>query len=82
MQGKVVIDEAAFHGDVQGVLDAATALLIWGGQIAVISSHNGKANAFNKLVQDIDSGRYGPDAKTMTVTLMMLSPMVCLSASA
>ncbi|WP_181247991.1 hypothetical protein [Chromobacterium haemolyticum] len=68
LQGKVVIDEAAFHGDVQGVLDAATALLIWGGQIAVISSHNGKANAFNKLVQDIDSGRYGPDAKTMTVT--------------
>lgn len=30
LQGVVVIDEAAFHQDVQGVLDAATALLIWG----------------------------------------------------
>ena len=28
LQGHVVIDEAAFHPDVQGVLDAATALLI------------------------------------------------------
>ena len=36
LQGHVVIDEAAFHPDVQGVLDAATALLIWGGQITVI----------------------------------------------
>ncbi|HGM7154099.1 TPA: hypothetical protein ACKQE6_002645 [Serratia marcescens] len=32
LQGVVVIDEAAFHQDVQGVLDAATALLIWGGE--------------------------------------------------
>lgn len=31
LQGMVIIDEAAFHQDVQGVLDAATALLIWGG---------------------------------------------------
>ncbi|MCR2726210.1 hypothetical protein NSP06_24420, partial [Salmonella enterica] len=46
LQGHVVIDEAAFHPDVQGVLDAATALLIWGGQITIISSHNGKNNPF------------------------------------
>lgn len=32
LQGIVVIDEAAFHQDVQGVLDAATALLIWGAR--------------------------------------------------
>ena len=68
LQGKVVIDEAAFHQDVQGVLDAATALLIWGGSIAIISSHNGKSNPFNQLMQDIEAGRYGDDAKTMTVT--------------
>jgi phage FluMu gp28-like protein len=42
LQGKVVIDEAAFHPNVQGVMEAATALLIWGGRISVISSHNGK----------------------------------------
>ena len=46
LQGHVVIDEAAFHPDVQGVLDAAAALLIWGGQITVISSHNGKNYPF------------------------------------
>jgi len=68
LQGKVVIDEAAFHPDVQGVLDAATALLIWGGEIVIISSHNGKANPFNQLIKDIEAGRYGDDAAVYTVT--------------
>ncbi|WP_287916048.1 hypothetical protein [Comamonas sp.] len=68
LQGHVVIDEAAFHPDVQGVLDAATALLIWGGQITVISSHNGKNNAFAAFCRDIEAGRYGDDATVYTVT--------------
>lgn len=68
LQGHVVIDEAAFHGDVQGVLDAATALLIWGGQITVISSHNGKSNPFAQFCRDIEAGRYGEDAAVFTVT--------------
>lgn len=68
LQGKVVIDEAAFHPDVQGVLDAATALLIWGGSIAVISSHNGRGNPFNSLCRDIETGRYGQEAVVLTVT--------------
>ncbi|NWO05366.1 MAG: hypothetical protein HLX50_06605 [Alteromonadaceae bacterium] len=68
LQGIVVIDEAAFHQDVQGVLDAATALLIWGGKIVVISSHNGKSNPFNQFCKDIEEGRYGDDAAVHTVT--------------
>ncbi|SAI74578.1 Mu-like prophage FluMu protein gp28 [Bordetella ansorpii] len=68
LQGHVVIDEAAFHPDVQGVLDAATALLIWGGQITIISSHNGKHNPFAQLCRDIEAGRYGADAVVVTVT--------------
>ncbi|AQT58712.1 hypothetical protein [Cellvibrio sp. PSBB023] len=68
LQGKVIIDEAAFHQDVQGVLDAATALLIWGGSITVISSHNGKNNAFNQLCKDVEAGRYGDDAIVYTIT--------------
>ncbi|WP_262143898.1 transposase, partial [Serratia ficaria] len=68
LQGVVIIDEAAFHQDVQGVLDAATALLIWGGRIVIISSHNGKNNAFNQLCTDIEAGRYGKDAAVFTVT--------------
>jgi phage FluMu gp28-like protein len=68
LQGIVVIDEAAFHLDVQAVLDAATALLIWGGAIRVISTHNGKKNPFNQLVRDIENGLYGADARVFTVT--------------
>lgn len=68
LQGIVVVDEAAFHADVEGVLNAATALLIWGGQIRVISSHNGVRNPFNQFVKDIESGRYGDDAAVFRVT--------------
>lgn len=68
LQGKVVIDEAAFHPNVQGVIEAATALLIWGGRIAVISSHNGKNNAFNQFVKDIEAGVFGEDAQSLVVT--------------
>ena len=57
MQGLVIIDEAAFHDDLPGVLKAAFALLIWGGKVVVLSTHDGEANPFNMLVQDIRAGR-------------------------
>jgi phage FluMu gp28-like protein len=41
----------------QAVIEAATALLIWGGKIQVISTHNGKSNPYNQLVTDINTGR-------------------------
>ncbi|MCJ2050890.1 hypothetical protein [Methylobacterium sp. J-070] len=56
-QGCVIVDEAAFHDDLDGLLKAAFALLIWGGRVLVISSHNGESNPFNRLVQDIRAGR-------------------------
>lgn len=68
LQGKVILDEAAFHRDVSAVLDAATALLIWGGRIVIISTHNGKANAFNQMATDIREGRYGDDAVVYKAT--------------
>lgn len=68
LQGVVVIDEAAFHTNVQAVLDAATALLIWGGRLHIISSHNGVKNPFNQLIKDIEAGLYGPDAKVYRAT--------------
>lgn len=52
LQGTVVIDEAAFHRDVRNVLDAVNALLIWGGRIRVISSHNGISSPFNELLKE------------------------------
>ena len=56
-QGRVIIDEAAFHDQLDEVLKAAFALLIWGGTVTVISTHNGDTNAFNVLVDDIRAGR-------------------------
>ena len=56
-QGKVTIDEAAFHDDLPGLLKAALAMLIWGGKVRVMSTHNGDANPFNDLVQDIRAGK-------------------------
>jgi phage FluMu gp28-like protein len=68
LQGIVVIDEAAFHKNVQAVIEAATALLIWGGKIRVISTHNKRSNAFNTLIDDIRKGRYGDSAKVYRAT--------------
>lgn len=56
LQGIVIIDEAAFHRNVQAVIDACNALLIWGGKIRVISTHNGDRNPFNQLIKDAMAG--------------------------
>ncbi|MFH1027808.1 MAG: hypothetical protein V1791_07390, partial [Pseudomonadota bacterium] len=56
LQGIVNIDEAAFHKNVQAVIDACTALLIWGGKIRIISTHNGMKNPFNQLIRDARAG--------------------------
>ncbi len=58
LQGRVVIDEHAFHRNPKATLDAVMALLIWGGKIRVISTHNRVDSAFNDLVRDIMAGRY------------------------
>ncbi len=65
-QGVVVIDEAAFHKDVREVIDSAMALLIWGGQVVVISTHYGVANPFNALIGEIRSGRRAGRVETIT----------------
>lgn len=59
LQGTVVIDEAAFHRDVRDVIDAVGALLIWGGKIRIISSHNGVSNPFNELIKEAEAGKSG-----------------------
>lgn len=56
-QGVVVIDEAAFHEQLEELLKAAMALLIWGGKVRVISTHNGEGNPFNELLVDIRAGK-------------------------
>jgi phage FluMu gp28-like protein len=56
-QGVVVIDEAAFHADLAELLKAALALLIWGGEVHVISTHDGTDNPFNELIEEIRAGK-------------------------
>jgi phage FluMu gp28-like protein len=55
-QGTIVIDEAAFHDQLDELLKAALAMLIWGGRVRVISTHNGVDNPFNELVNDVRAG--------------------------
>ena len=56
-QGVVILDEAAFHSQIGEKIKAALALLMWGGQVVVISTHDGVANPFNRLVEDVRAGR-------------------------
>jgi len=51
-QGYAILDEAAFHDHLPELLKAAMAFLMWGGRVAIISTHNGVENAFNEVVQD------------------------------
>ena len=57
LQGVVIIDEAAFHEKLQELLKAAMAFLMWGGKVIVISTHNGVSNAFNRICEDVKSGK-------------------------
>lgn len=52
-QGYVILDEFAFHDDAAELLKAAMALLIWGGKVLVISTHNGEDNPFNELINEV-----------------------------
>lgn len=56
-QGIIVIDEAAFHEQLAELLKAALAMLIWGGKVRVISTHNGDTNPFNELINEIRAGK-------------------------
>jgi phage FluMu gp28-like protein len=56
-QGVVILDEAAFHNAIAEKIKAALALLMWGGQVIVISTHDGVANPFNQLVEKMRAGK-------------------------
>lgn len=67
MQGKVLIDEAAFHDDLDELLKAAMALTMWGSHVVVISTHNGADNPFNQLIERIREGK--TEGHVMRLTL-------------
>lgn len=67
MQGKVIVDEAAFHDELDELLKAAMALTMWGSHVVVISTHDGADNPFNLLIEDIRAGK--KEGKVMRLTL-------------
>lgn len=58
-QGRAVFDEYAFTDPAKQaeLLKAGLAFLIWGGDVRVISTHDGVGNGFNQLVQEIRERR-------------------------
>lgn len=65
-QGYVIFDEAAFHDELDEMLKAAMALLMWGGKVLVISTHDGTENPFNQLILDIKSEKRKGHVLTVT----------------
>lgn len=66
-QGKIVIDEAAFHPELGELLKAAIALLMWGGRISIISTHDGIDNPFNQLIEEIRALKKAYSLHTITI---------------
>ena len=54
---RLVIDEAAFVDGLGELLKAAMAMTMWGGQVRIISTHNGEDNPFNELINDVRAGK-------------------------
>lgn len=67
-QGHVILDEAAFVDDLAELLKAAFALLMWGGSVAILSTHNGEDNPFNDLIKEIHEGKKAYSLHRTTIT--------------
>jgi phage FluMu gp28-like protein len=80
-QGRVIIDEAAFVEDLGELRKAAMALLMWGGCVRILSTHNGDDNPFNELIKEIKEGKqdYGLHHTTFDDALAQgLYKRICL----
>lgn len=56
-QGIFIIDEAAFHDNLEELVKAILAALMWGGRVIIISTHDGSDNYFNTLIEEIRAGK-------------------------
>ena len=57
-KGRIVLDEFAFHDNGEELLKAALAIIMWGGRLSVISTHDGIDNYFNTIIEDVRAGRF------------------------
>lgn len=65
-QGRVRIDEGAFVNSLDELVKAAMALVMLGGSVVIMSSHNGVDSDFNKLIQKIRAGEQEGHVLTIT----------------
>lgn len=57
-KGHIILDEAAHHDDLPGLIAAAMGVLQWGtGRVDILSTHFGVDNDFNKLLGEIRAGK-------------------------
>jgi phage FluMu gp28-like protein len=63
--GNLVLDEFAFHDDPRGMWAAASKVPKWGGQMIVISTHNGEGTVFHQQCQRArqEADRLPPDRR-------------------
>lgn len=66
-QGYAILDEAAHHDDLPGFMEAATAFLMLGGRIAVISTHNGDDNPFALMIAEEYASREAGNAPRVSL---------------
>lgn len=66
-QGVFIIDEAAFHDNLEALIKAILATLMWGGKVIVISTHDGVDNDFNTLIEDIRGKKRGGTVHRITI---------------
>jgi phage FluMu gp28-like protein len=65
-RGRLILDEAAFHPDLEELLKAAMAVTMWGGQVHIISTHNGTGNHFNEIITACHEGKLAYSVHTIT----------------
>lgn len=58
-RGHIILDEAAYHDDLAGLIKAAMAVLMWGGKarVDIISTHNGVEDYFYTVVEEVRAGK-------------------------
>lgn len=65
-QGLGILDEAAYHPDIEAALEAFLAWTVWGGRVVLISSLNGADNPFTLLCEEVEAGKRPYSLHTFT----------------
>lgn len=68
-RGSRKLDEFALHPDPRKLYSIAYPGITWGGSLAIISTHRGSNNFFNKLIQEARHGSNPKGFSVHTVTL-------------